>query len=199
MKTLIAYLLAFGGQRIKPLLITLLIAGSFACLVPKVYAQEDVTSNQLKAVLLYKLSRFVTWPAAVEPTSEPLTFCVAQHDDFGAYLDALSMQSFQQGASIKLTYLPDDMVGINTCHLAFASKSADKSFQQKLATLITHATLTVSDVPGFAKAGGMIEIIRRNHRLGFVINMAAVRQAGLRIAAPLLQMSTLLNLSEKKP
>ena len=160
---------------------------------------EEVSEGEykLKAALLYKLSRFVVWPADGKHASNVELFCVQENDPFGKHLEALQ-EIMPNKRVIKVSYLPNDGAGSKACQLAFTGKSADTSFQHSLEVLVGYSTLTVSDVRGFAKAGGMIEIVRRNKRLGFIINMQAVNQSGLRIAAPLLQMSTLIN-TEKKP
>jgi len=49
--------------------------------------------------------------------------------------------------------------------------------------------LTVSDQPGFAEHGGMIELFRRDRKLRFRINRRAVHAAHLYLSAELLQMA----------
>jgi len=61
--------------------------------------------------------------------------------------------------------------------------------QALLRKLADHHVLTVSNQPGFIDHGGMIGLIRRNHRLRFEINERAVDQAKLKISAELLQMA----------
>ena len=49
--------------------------------------------------------------------------------------------------------------------------------------------LTVSDLPGFDRAGGMIELVVRERRLRFEINLDAVRGARLRLDPKLLRLA----------
>jgi hypothetical protein len=49
--------------------------------------------------------------------------------------------------------------------------------------------LKVSDQPGFAQQGGMVELKRRGARMGLVVNLGALESAGLRASSKLLQLS----------
>lgn len=49
--------------------------------------------------------------------------------------------------------------------------------------------LTVGDRPGFAAAGGHIELLRRDDRLRFGINRDALRRSGLAISSQVLDLA----------
>ena len=49
--------------------------------------------------------------------------------------------------------------------------------------------LRVSDQPGFAQQGGMVELKRRGARMGLVVNLGALESAGLKASSKLLQLS----------
>jgi hypothetical protein len=52
-----------------------------------------------------------------------------------------------------------------------------------------YSLLTVSDIPGFCEAGGMIGMVPVENRLGFDVNVAAVRKVGLSVGSQLLKLS----------
>jgi hypothetical protein len=49
--------------------------------------------------------------------------------------------------------------------------------------------LWVSDQPGFARQGGMVELKRSGARMKLVINLDALESAGLKASSKLLQLS----------
>ena len=44
---------------------------------------------------------------------------------------------------------------------------------------VARVALWVSDEPGFAESGGMVELKRRGARMGLVVNLGALESAGL--------------------
>lgn len=60
-----------------------------------------------------------------------------------------------------------------------------------LAGTLPHAgVLTVSDAPGFAAAGGIIELFAEGNKVRFTINMEAASAAGLAISSRLAQLAS---------
>ena len=53
----------------------------------------------------------------------------------------------------------------------------------------SEVALWVSDEPGFAKGGGIVELKRRGARMGLVVNLRALESAGLKASSKLLQLS----------
>ncbi len=49
--------------------------------------------------------------------------------------------------------------------------------------------MTISDIDGFVKAGGMIEFVTKNDRLAFVINNTALKQRSIHASASLLGLA----------
>ena len=56
--------------------------------------------------------------------------------------------------------------------------------------------LRVSDQPGFAEEGGMVELKRRGARMGLVVNLGALEAAGLKASSKLLQLSEVVGEAE---
>jgi hypothetical protein len=56
--------------------------------------------------------------------------------------------------------------------------------------------LTVSDMDGFAEAGGAIQFVVQENRVRFVVNLEAVTQRKLRVSAKLLALARVINRSE---
>ena len=52
--------------------------------------------------------------------------------------------------------------------------------------------LTVSDVPGFSRNGGIIGLVLVDRRVRFEINLAHARQVGLTLRASLLDLATVV-------
>ena len=55
--------------------------------------------------------------------------------------------------------------------------------------MAARGVLWVSDQPGFAREGGMIELKRNGARMKLVINLEVLESEGLRASSKLLQLS----------
>ncbi len=164
---------------------------------PLSHASAMTEEYKLKTALLYKLAKFVTWPESGNANAMgEFGICVLGRDDFGAALDALSGR--RVGEQPIVIHRVGQSEGIRQqCRIVFISRSK-RAFVNDIANALgDRPILTVGDSKGFAKQGGMIEFILANGRIGFRINLGRVEQAGLKIAAPLLGIASIVH--ERKP
>ncbi len=158
----------------------------------------------VKVALLYKLTQFVSWPGdnwdedwdrdrnrLPAGAPDPFRFCTLNDTSFDEALAALEGRRVDGRAIQVETLLPD--AHPDTCDLLFVSSTANtQSGYAMFERCRGKPILTISDSNGFADRGGMIEITKRRKRLAFRINLAATRANGIRIAAPLLELSTVI-------
>jgi hypothetical protein len=57
----------------------------------------------------------------------------------------------------------------------------------------TKPILTVSELPGFAESGGMIELYQMDDRIRFKVNLQSIREAGLELSSSLLKLAVIVN------
>ena len=74
------------------------------------------------------------------------------------------------------------------CHLVFVADSEERRVGPILRGLAAHGVLTVSDIDGFAEAGGGIGLVVEDSRVRFDINQAALLRDGLRASSQLLRL-----------
>ena len=74
------------------------------------------------------------------------------------------------------------------CQLVFVAKSEGARRDQDLSALAGHPTLTVSDIDGFGKAGGMIQFYLDGTKLRFLINQEVAQKQSLKLSAQLLSL-----------
>ena len=155
-------------------------------------AHGAVPEYELKAVLIYKVAKFVRWPEGTFPAAgSNLHLCVLGHDDFGPSLDAMTGQKLQ-GQVVSVERLPGNPPLAVNCQIIFVSRSESANLPALLGSLASQPVLTISDIEGFANQGGMIELATTDSKIHFQINPAASRRAGLEIGAQLLQLATLV-------
>jgi hypothetical protein len=156
-------------------------------------AWSAVPEYDVKAVLLFKISKFVRWPEAAFATSGgTLRVCIVGRDDFGESIDNLKGLKVQ-GQVVDIERLPLPEQSPSGCHVVFISRSERGRLPSLLNALAGTSVLTVSDIEGFAVQGGMVGFATSDGKISFQINPAASARAGLEIGAQLLQLAMLVN------
>ena len=142
---------------------------------------------QVKAVFLFNFTQFVEWPAdAFAHANTPLVIGVLGEDPFGAYLDETVRGETVNGRPLIVArYRRVQEIG--DCQILFISRSETEQLEQILASLVGKPVLTVGDVEGFARRGGMIDLATVSGRIELRINLEAAKAARLTISSKLLR------------
>lgn len=163
------------------LMFALLLGLCCALPVRAAYAQ-DVSEYGMKAVLFYRLAQFVYWPGGEAPP-KPTVLCVVGKNPFASSALQLRQGSNEQ---VEMRVAPNDL---NACHLLFIARSESANLDSWLNRVEGKRLITVSDIPGFAKAGGMIELPLEGDRVSILINRGSAAKKGLDFNAQLLRLA----------
>jgi len=152
-------------------------------LIPVNARADDVQrrEDQFKAAYLFNFVKFVEWPVTAPGDSVTICFLggAGVHEALSSGIDAKRV-----GTRRLVARRLERPAIVANCEVLYAdAASVDHALAAGL------PVLTVSDAPGFATRGGMIELFTENHRLRFVINVAHVHKAGLRISSDLLKLA----------
>lgn len=152
-------------------------------------AQTDGAGEaQLKAAFVYNFARFVEWPAAsFNDAGDRLQLCVAGQGPVARLLPELEGRT-AQGRELQVRSI-SSTTEAKACHMIFVSGVGEPRVADVLQVARGLAVLTVSDVSGFADAGGVIGLVRVDDRLQFEINLIAARARGLKVSAHLLKLA----------
>ena len=120
--------------------------------------------------------------------------CVLGQDPFGADLDAaVAGETIGRAHMVaKRISRPQDAVD---CRILFISSSEVSQWKEILAGLRTLSVLTVSDMPQFARRGGIIQFLLDGNRVRFDINLAATERVGLNLSSELLKLAVTVSRS----
>jgi hypothetical protein len=185
-------------------LIVLALVLFMAAIVPKAGAATVTSSEyQVKAAFLYNFIKFVDWPGEDTPDSnEPIIVGVVGKNPFGdAFVNKQikarevvfkQFDRFEEldksGAKDK-DELQKQIEAIRKCHLLFICQS-EKTTPKEIIDLVKgHSVLTVGDTKGFLDSGGIIEFVMEEKKVRFEINVAAAKDAKLKIRSQLLRLA----------
>jgi hypothetical protein len=170
-----------------------LAACALALAPPEAAAQPAVSKEyQVKAAFLFNFVQFVEWPAAAFTNSAaPICIGVLGDDPFGPALDETV-----RGETVRNRKLVVErsrrLEDLKDCQLIFISKSETERIPGILDELGPTPVLTVSETPGFAQRGGIINLYLAGNKVRFEINAAAARRKGLRISSELLSLGRII-------
>jgi YfiR/HmsC-like len=163
-------------------------------LIPRLaVAQGDsVGEYELKAAMLYNLTRFVEWPPSAYPHPQaPTVLCILGRDPFGDSLTAIVSRQTARGRPVQIRHIQIEK-GVRACHVLYISSSEKKSIAQILSALKGLSVLTVGEMAQFAARGGMIQFSLEEKQVRFEINLEAASRADLKISSRLLVLAQIV-------
>ena len=162
-------------------------------LAPLPAQQATINEYEVKAVFLFNFFKFVKWPSQSLPNDNlPFTIGILGEDPFSGALERTIQNETIAGRSLRIrrSPRPNDLRG---CQIVFISKSERARTPEVLAALKGSGILTVGEFDRFSHLGGVINFTVRNGRVGFEINVGAMRHAGLEISSRLLKCGTIVS------
>lgn len=149
----------------------------------------QVSEYELKATFLYNFTQFVRWPDHVfSHDTDPLVIGVLGQDPFGSDFDSLIRGERKGGHPLEVRrHLV--LGNLEKCHLLFIVGLEPEEIKATLDQLKGQNVLTVSDIRGFSKMGGMIEMTLTNRRIRLKINQKQAEDAQLHISSKLLRLA----------
>lgn len=173
-----------GRLLVRALLATVLVFSN-------AFADDAERETRIKAAVVYKLAKFVEWPAtSFEHARSPLRLCLLGDTPVADALQAAVGRTVRnRPVTISRT---EDLVAGEPCHVLYVSRTQQQRLAAVLARLADRPVLSVSEIEGFAQRGGIVGLIRRGKRLGFQVNVGSARRAGLAVSAPLLELADVI-------
>jgi hypothetical protein len=154
-------------------------------------ASDDLVKEyQIKAVYLFNFALFFTWPDSVfRQYRQPFRVCVLGKDPFGIDLDLVIENEIIEGRRVAVHRLRS-VYRSGRCQMLFVSQSEKSRLASIFGYIRRYPILTVSDIKGFVRRGGMIQFFNTPYNeVRFMIAPEAVNKAGLVASANLLEIA----------
>ncbi len=155
-------------------------------------AQTSAREYQVKAVFLFNFLQFVEWPPAAFPNDDtPIRIGILGDDPFGPALEETVRDETinKRRLVVSRSHRVEDL---RDCHLVFISKSESRRIDAILAQFSNRPVLTVSEVDGFARQGGIIAFYQDGKKVRFEINPGTAQRLGLKMSSELLRLGKIV-------
>lgn len=172
--------------RVAATLVLALLAAS-----PASRAADASLETRVKAAYIVNFLTFVDWEAGgSEPAAASTRICVLGDD---AVLPLLKDLSGREVRGRPLQVVGASKVGeLRDCQLLVIGRSETARLPDVFRHVAGLSVLTVSDIPGFSRSGGVIGFVTEGDRVKIEINQRAAGEARLRISAKLLEVARLV-------
>lgn len=177
---------------LRVLLFKALLLGMLMFAAAAARGQDPAVSEQaLKAVLFYKLPPFV-YAASGADKRVTLLMCTLGESPLGGNMHSLPGQ-LADGRRVEFKGLPSGG-DIGECEFIFIGRSESGLIDSVLRRAQGRRVVTVSDIEGFALAGGMVEFALRGDGSGIqiLINRKAAQKQGIEFNAQLLRLARIV-------
>jgi hypothetical protein len=175
-----------GTQFIQSLAVR---AIAIVLLTPLCAVAQDVTEPALKAAFIYSFAKFTQWPADAIATGAPLILCVVGDPAIGGALEQAVKGRTLEGHRIGVTQTASDGPALKGCHIAYVSGLTARQAAEVIAALRDAPVLTISDVEGFTRLGGIAQLFFEHGHLRFNVELESARRARLNISSTLLALA----------
>jgi hypothetical protein len=158
------------------------------------HGQDSSVSSEylIKAGFIYNFANLVQWPsnAFTQPDS-PIVIGIFGEDPFGTILDRVLESKKVNGRSFVVKRLRS-VTDLKECHIVFVSSSEMAHLAEAIHLVKGMPILTIGEIPGFAKRGGIINLVLEESKVHFEVNVEAAKEADLNISSRLLALARIV-------
>jgi hypothetical protein len=177
--------------------------GFLIALLPLLWAgtathAQDNSEYLIKAGFIYNFANLVQWPASsFSQADSPIVIGIVGEDHFGTTLDRVLQGKKVNGRpfAIKRFHATSQLQkasDVKECQILYVSSSEMAHLGEVLQLVKGSPVLTIGEMPGFAKSGGMINLVVEDNRVRFEVNVDAAKEADLSISSRLLALARII-------
>lgn len=166
----------------------MILSSLIAAFAPGIRGQEVASDAQVKAAFMVNFAKFLEWPPdAFSGRDAPIMLCVTGRGPVGAALSAYERRLVQsRELRVRRSVTPEELRG---CHMVYVGEFEERHMLQILRAAAGLPLVTVSDIDGFADAGGTIGLVEAGQRVQFEVNIASAQRANVRVSSQLLRLA----------
>ena len=155
-------------------------------------ARAEPTEQEVKAALIFNITRFVEWPASsfASPTA-PLVVAILGQDDVSDVLETMLRHKSVNNHPLEVRHV-QSLDDARKCHVVYVATSERRRADAILEVLRGTSTLTVADIEHFAERGGHFNLELQDRRVHIIANPTSAATSRLKISARLLSLADIV-------
>ena len=156
-----------------------------------VFGQETAKAQQderaVRAAYVFNLTRYVSWPGV----KKHLVIGVVDEGSMGPVLKQILENKVSDGREISIMIHPSE-AELRDCNLVYFSDSSPAKVRSLLNRIGGDSILTVGESDQFARAGGMVSLVRSGDQIEIEVNLNALRNRNLDMSSRLLNLAVIV-------
>jgi len=180
------------AARLRAKQVFLLVLAALLCGPAIAVAEQSASEHAVKAAIVYKIAKFVSWPEDALADDGDLPICLPAEDPIGPAMEALAGKQVQ-GRTIRIHRFKSTAGLSEKCAVLFLSQAGALPRPSLVSGVANAPVLTIGDSKDFVDIGGIVTLEVQKNRVQFAINVGASDRAGLGISAQLLQLAKIRN------
>lgn len=156
---------------------------------------QETTESVLKGAFVYNFARFTEWPPSALVAGMPLLTCVVGDEAVADALVANTDGREIDGHPMEVAVRPAD--ALQGCHVLYVSSGSRSVVDAALAATEGSPVLTISDVQGFARTGGVAELFVEAGKMRFRVNQDSAMRSQIALSSRLLSLAELIDDSDR--
>lgn len=166
---------------------SILLFGLFVFLTTFQTAQAQ--KDRYQSLFIYNFTKYVKWPD--NNTSDKFVIGVVGNASITQELLDMAAKRIVNGSNIVVQQFKSASE-ITDCHILYVSEKESGNMQQILNVTANKSVLIVSDKPGLASKGAVINFIEKDGKIKFELNQANADQRRLKISGSLTSLAVLV-------
>lgn len=156
---------------------------------------ENARIDRVKAAFILNIARFVTWPdEALKNQHDQLLLCLYRRNPWDGAIETIEGKMVN-GRALRIN-LVKSLAQSQPCNILLIGLDEIRHFDEESRQaadrpLLTIADLTDADLPP-PRQPALVTLVRNGARIGFEINLAKARRAGLQMSSNLLKLAKIV-------
>lgn len=157
----------------------------FLTSIQSAHAQKE----KYQSLFIYNFSKYVKWPDSHQ--SGDFVIGILGSANMTKSLKSMSVNKKVNGSSIVVKEF-SSVAEIRDCHILYVAERESGKMSQIIELTKGQSILIVTDKPGLAKKGSVINFIERDGKIKFELNQQYADSRGLKISGSLVSLAILV-------
>lgn len=156
-----------------------------------IFSSTDACSQKEKyqSLFIYNFSKYVKWPE--EKQNEEFVIGVLGSSEIISTLKSMAENKNVNGARIIVKQY-NSVHELSDCHILYVSDKEASNIDEVISSTSGKSILIVTDKPGFAKKGAVINFIEQDGKIKLELNQQYAESRGLKVSGSLVSLAILV-------